>query len=176
MNTNRMEIRLANNSDAECIALLGRITFTETFGHLFRDHNDLLEYYQRTFSVEKIKKGLKTPNNFFWLALVDDLPVGYAKLKLNVKTVFSSSENTCQLQKIYVLRDFQYMKIGLELQNRMLDKAKEKGFEEIWLSVLHTNDRAIGFYKKSGFQNIGNHYFQIGKENFEFMVMSKSLA
>ena len=176
MYPNKIEIRLANNADAECIALLGRITFTETFGHLFRDQHDLLEYYNRTFSVEKIRKGLSNPNNVFWVALVDDLPVGYAKLKLKAKLEFIESENVCQLQKIYVLRDFLSMKIGFELQNRMLGKAREKGFDEIWLSVLQSNDRAVNFYKKNGFQKIGNHRYQIGKEQFEFMAMSKKLT
>ena len=31
-----IEIRLAKEEDAQFIALLGRVTFTETFGHLFR--------------------------------------------------------------------------------------------------------------------------------------------
>ena len=30
---NTIEIRLAKKEDAQCIALLGRITFTEAFGH-----------------------------------------------------------------------------------------------------------------------------------------------
>lgn len=45
----------------------------------------------------------------------------------------------------------------------------------MWLSVLHSNERAINFYKNSGFGQIGNHDFQIGKENFEFIAMSKKL-
>ena len=34
---NTIEIRLAKKEDARFIALLGRTTFTETFGHFFRD-------------------------------------------------------------------------------------------------------------------------------------------
>ena len=171
-----IEIRIANNSDAEYIALLGRITFTETFGHFFRNKTDLLDYYNRTFSVEKIKSGLKNPSNVFWIAFVDELPVGYAKLKLNSKSKFIQSENICQLQKIYVLHDFLSMKIGLQLQNRLIDKAREKQFEKIWLSALESNKRAINFYKKNGFEDIGTHDFQIGSEHFEFIVMSRSLS
>jgi len=33
----KIEIRRAKKEDAGFIALLGRVTFTETFGHLFRD-------------------------------------------------------------------------------------------------------------------------------------------
>ena len=35
----QLSIREANVKDAAHIALLGRITFTETFGHLFRYHH-----------------------------------------------------------------------------------------------------------------------------------------
>ncbi|WP_242086540.1 GNAT family N-acetyltransferase [Aestuariivivens sediminis] len=172
---NNIEIRLATKKDAQFIALLGRITFTETFGHFFRDEQDLLNYYNSTFSVEKIENGIEKSNNVFCIAFANRLPVGYAKLKLNSKSEFIDTENTCQLQKIYVLKDFLSKKIGFELQNLLLKKAKELEFTEIWLSVLNSNERAISFYKKSGFEKIGNHYFQIGKENFEFSALKKKI-
>ena len=174
MNT-KTEIRKANKNDAEYIALLGRVTFTETFGHLYRDPQDLLNYYDLTFSVDKIEKSLDKPDNVFWIAFVNRLPVGYAKLKLNSGSEFINSDSVCQLQKIYVLKDFLSTGIGYKLQEQLLDKAKELKFEQIWLSVLNDNERAIRFYEKNGFRGIGNHDFQIGKEHFEFIAMGKEL-
>ena len=170
-----IEIRLARKEDAQFIALLGRTTFTETFGHFFRDQQDLIHYYNSTFSVQKIEAGIEKPNNLFWIAFANRLPVGYAKLKLHSNSEFLDSKEVCQLQKIYVLKDFLSMKVGLELQRSLLEKAKELRFTEIWLSVLNSNDRAIDFYKKSGFEEVGNHDFQIGKENFEFVAMGRQL-
>ena len=172
---NDLEIRLARKEDAQFIALLGRTTFTETFGHFFRDQKDLIDYYNSTFSVQKIEEGIEKPNNLFWIAFANRLPVGYAKLKLHSKSRYVDSKGVCQLQKIYVLKDFLSMKIGLELQGSLLEKAKGLNFRNIWLSVLHSNERAIRFYKKSGFEEIGNHDFQIGQENFEFIAMNKKL-
>ena len=172
---NAIEIRLARKEDAPSIALLGRTTFTETFGHFFRDPQDLIDYYNSTFSVHKIEGGIEKPNNLFWIAFANRLPVGYAKLKLHSKSEFVDSKEVCQLQKIYVLKDFLSMKVGLALQRSLLEKARELRFSEIWLSVLNSNERAIGFYKRSGFEEIGNHDFQIGKENFEFVAMGRQL-
>jgi diamine N-acetyltransferase len=172
---NTIEIREAKIDDAEFIALLGRVTFTETFGHLFRNRNELLDYYNKTFSIKKIKNSLNKSNTHYWIAFVNELPVGYSKLKLNSQSEFIAQKNTSQLQKIYVLKDFLSMKIGLELQNKLINKAKNKQSDFIWLSVLHSNKRAINFYTKNGFVEIGNHNFQIGIENFEFIVMSKKL-
>ena len=172
---NTFEIRLAKKEDAPFIALLGRTTFTETFGHFFRDQQDLIDYYNRTFSVQKIEEGIEKADNVFWIAFANRLPVGYAKLKLNSRSDFVESQHVCQLQKIYVLKDFLSMKIGCGLQDALLKKAKELNFDQMWLSVLHSNERAINFYKKGGFETIGNHDFQIGKENFEFVAMGKTL-
>ena len=170
-----IEIRLAKKEDAPFIALLGRTTFTETFGHFFRDQQDLIDYYNVTFSVQKIEAGIEKPNNVFWIAFVNRLPVGYAKLKLHSNSEFVESKDVCQLQKIYVLKDFLSMKIGFRLQDLLLKKAKELNFNNVWLSVLHSNERAINFYRKGGFEKIGNHDFQIGKENFEFVAMGRQL-
>lgn len=172
---NVIEIRLANKNDAQFIALLGRVTFTETFDHLYRDKQDLLNYYDRTFSVKKIETSITKSNNVYWIAFVNNLPVGYAKLKLHSKSEFIDSENTCQLQKIYVLKDFLSMKIGYQLQDLLLKKAEELNFNKIWLSVLVSNNRAIDFYKRNGFKTIGSHNFQIGKEIFDFIAMAKKL-
>ncbi|MDL5512487.1 GNAT family N-acetyltransferase [Arenibacter sp. M-2] len=172
---NKIEIRLANKKDAKSIALLGRTTFSETFAHYFKHKQDLLDYLNTTFSVDKIEKSIEKPNNQFWLASVNRLPVGYAKLKLNSQSEFILSKPVCQLQKIYVLKDFLSMRIGSKLQRDLLKKAKQLGFKNIWLSVFQENTRAIHFYNKSGFEKIGEHDFQIGKENFRFFVMKKQL-
>jgi|GEM_PF-708870 len=160
---NTIEIRLAEKQDAQFIALLGRTTFTETFGHFFRDQKDLIDYYNLTFSVQKIEDGIKKPNNLFWIAFVNRLPVGYAKLKLNSSSEFIESKEVCQLQKIYVLKDFLSMKIGFELQDRLLKKAKALNFNKIWLSVLNSNERAINFYKKRGLKKSVITIFKLEK-------------
>ena len=170
-----IQIRRAEPQDAQIISLLGRITFAETFGHLFRDQNDLQEYFERTFSVAKIRSGFINSNNLFWIATSNELPVGYAKLKLNSPSDFIDVQDVSQLQKIYVLKEFLAQKVGLKLQGEMLKAAKASGSTKIWLSVLQENKRAIRFYLKNDFQKIGEHDFQIGKESFHFHVMSKGL-
>lgn len=177
MLTKDLKIKVATTENAEAIALLARITFGETFGHLFRDKNDLLAYYRKTFSVQKIRKSIQKENNIFWIAFIDeiDFPVGYAKLKLHSKSDFLTNEKQSQLQKIYVLKDFLSKKVGISLQNEVMKKAGLVS-DTIWLSVLESNERAINFYTKTDFKPIGNHDFSIGKEDFQFIAMAKQLT
>lgn len=170
-----VQIRKAVLEDIPVIALLARITFSETFGHYFRDPNDLQEYLERTFSVQKLQSSFSKKNNVFWIATANELPVGYAKLKLNQPLELLKDESAVQLQKIYVLKDFLSQKIGLKLQDEMLKEAINGDNTYVWLSVLKQNERAIRFYLKNDFTKIGSHDFQIGKESFEFNIMSKEL-
>lgn len=170
-------IRKAGPGDAEYVALLARVTFTETFGTLFRDPQDLLDYYEKTFSVSKLRESISKENNVFWIALVDELPVGYAKMKKYSPTAQSSGlTKESQLQKIYVLKDYLSKKIGQKLQEVLIAECRAIGSERVWLSVLVSNQRAIGFYNKHGFVAFGDQTFSIGKETFEFITMSKDLA
>ena len=169
------EIRLAKTEDAESIAELGSVTFTQAFGHIFSDPKDLTRYLEATFAVEKIQQSLQKENNVYWIAFVDQLPVGYAKLKVKSPCSFIPSENISQLQKIYVLQDYLSMKIGKRLQDFLLEWARRSGSESIWLSVYRENHRAIAFYERNNFKTIGQHQFRIGKETFDFIAMAKTL-
>ena len=166
-------IRKAKVEDAEFIALLARITFTETFGHYFRNNQDLLDYYDKTFSVSKIRESIGKENNVFWISFFNELPVVYAKLKKFLSSDFINSDKVSQLQKIYILKDFISKKIGYKMQSEMFKEVINIGNKYIWLSVLESNKRAISFYAKNGFAEIGNHSFEIGQENFSFIAMKK---
>lgn len=174
---NSIEIRKATIQDAAFIALLGRITFDDTFGKLFTYRSEFLEYLDRTFSVEKIASSLQKEQNTFWIALHNKLPVGYAKLKLlSSITDEGNTEGTSQLQKIYVLRDYQSLKIGAKLLEQVIQRAHSNDTKTLWLVVLSTNTKALNFYRKYHFNFHKKHIFSIGSNTFEFDMMIKKIA
>lgn len=166
------DIRPANPSDAASIALLGRITFTETFGLLFKDRaRDLRDYLDATFGVAKIERSLAKPENAWWLAFRDRLPVGYAKLKFPSPP----GQDAAQLQKIYVLHEFLDAGIGRDLLLPVMQYATARA-SVLWLDVLRENARAIRFYERFGFGISGEDTFRIGAQSFLFHRMSRSVA
>lgn len=168
-----LQIRRAEPSDAEIVSLLGRITFAETFGYLFTEHGgDLRAYLDHTFSVAKIRASIGEEENRYWLSLVDDLPVGYAKLKHPSPTQLLPSENPAQLQKIYVLREFVALGIGKRFLDTLVSDVSARGIDALWLDVLKENHRAIAFYLKYGFVPIGDDTYTIGAQTFQFHLMA----
>lgn len=170
-----LEIRKANIEDAVFIALLGRITYTESHGKYIKNPADLQDYYNKQFTVAKIVEEIEHKNNIFWIAFYDDLPVGYAKLSLNNNHKDIPKKNSCRLEKIYVLNDFIGMQIGSKLKNILIEKAVGLNFNNIWLATYIKNEKAQNFYKKSGFQQVGFIDFMVGDVNYENFLFSKNL-
>ncbi len=166
-----IQVRKATTKDARCIALLGRVTFAETFAEYFRDKQDLFDYHERTFCVDKIATSLEKENNRYWIAFWNELPVGYAKLKVSSPTEFITTEEVSQLQKIYVLKEFLNKNVGKLMMSELMMSFNASNKSHIWLSVLKTNEKAIKFYYKNKFEQVGEHLFQIGKEVFDFYVL-----
>lgn len=168
-----IQIRTATTDDAQHIALLARVTFTETFSEYFRDPQDVFDYFERTFNVAKIRTSIENPNNKFWIAFWNELPIGYAKLKVHSPTDFIDSTAVSQLQKIYVLKEFLDKKAGKALMDELMASFENSDQQYIWLSVLNANERALQFYAKNGYSKVGEHQFSIGKEDFNFFALSK---
>lgn len=170
-----IKIRPAIDTDAANIALLGKMTFKESFGHLFDNNGDLKNYLSKTFSNEKIRSGLAKEKNKFFIAFKDNQPAGYAKLKLDSPSIFVNDNHISQLQKIYVLKEFLGLKIGKQLQSAVFEEANVSGAKKIWLSVWIGNQRAINFYRKGNWEDLGQHTFAIGSHKFDFLAMIKDL-
>ena len=175
---NEIEIRKATTQDATSIALLGRITFDDTFGQLFTYRSEFLDYLDRTFSVDKIHSSIEKKNNTFWIAFHNKLPVGYAKLKnhspIDKKDI--ALQEQAQLQKIYVLRDYQSLKIGAKLLENVIHETTLNNTSYLWLVALSTNIKALKFYNNHNFKFYKKHHFSIGSNDFEFDLMIKKMT
>lgn len=169
-------IRRATLEDIKDISFLGKKTFDQSFGHLFVDRKDLINYLDTTFSHKKIRNSIGKPHNVYWLVVDQESAIGYAKLQLNSPSKFIKNRNVCKLQKIYMLKGTSSKGIGGKLQQMIFDKAVKEGYEYLWLSVLKENERAIAFYNRNEYQIVGEHPFTIGKQEFDFWVMCKDLS
>ncbi len=170
-----MTIRPVTESDLPALALLGRVTFRDTFAEYFHDPLNLAHYLKGTFSVDKLRGSLGRPINAYWLAWIDELPVGYCKVKFPSAHPAVEGEPQAQLQKIYVLRDFIQDGVGKELLRVGTEHARASGAENLWLMVAQFNHRAIGFYERMGYTKTAEDTWAIGPQTFDFWVMEKEV-
>jgi diamine N-acetyltransferase len=158
-------IRRATTADAKYIALIGRISFADTFRAIFESQDNLMQYLDQTYQVEKIKNSIAhEAKNLYWLALKDDLPIGFMKIK-------KENSDSWQLQKIYLLHHFLGLKIGQKILQIAHNELIANNIKSLWLMVEDRNERAISFYEKIGFDKKTKEIFTIGEQTFHFEKM-----
>ncbi len=167
-------IRYASAEDAEIIADLSRQTFSETFGFLNTKEN-MNKFMTEQFSREMLINEVSEPDNIFIVALSDETPVGYAKLKTNSTLPELGNKGAIEISRIYVLNSSLGAGIGPELMRKCVFIAKEMKCEVIWLGVWEKNPRAIAFYTKWGFEKFTEHTFNLGDDMQVDWVMKKEL-
>lgn len=170
-----IKIKKVSIVDTEVLALLGRITWSESHGHYVEDKNDVLKYLNDNFSVSKTAQNINNPNQMFYIIYADDLPVGYAKLVVNASNESITSQNNCQLERIFILNDFIPLKIGQQLLTFVEEQAKKLQLDTMWLTVYIKNKRAIRFYERNDFINAGEKKFLVNGKEYENIVFSKKI-
>lgn len=170
------EIKLVriNETNLNELQNLSRQTFFDTYGWGNTAENMQI-YLNRCFSKEKLEYELKNPNSEFFFAKLDGVVVGYLKLNYgNAQTEFQE-ENGMEVERIYVVKEYQGKKIGRLLIQKAIDLGIERQMEYLWLGVWERNPKAISFYEKSGFSHIGEHTFMLGTDKQTDFVFKKNL-
>jgi ribosomal protein S18 acetylase RimI-like enzyme len=158
-----VQIKPAGPADAETIAQLSITTFRETYG-AFTSAENMDIYAAEHFTHDRARQELSEPGFRFYLACLDDKPVGFVKLRSDRKPKGIDALRSMEIQRIYVLQEYQGASIGKELMQLAKQIAREGGYQVLWLQVWQKNERAIRFYQKSGFVIYETTTFIFGEE------------
>jgi len=150
-------------SDLDQIVQIAKSTFIDAF-EADNDDEDFQTYIASTFSRSKLTEAIENPFTTFYFVYAKDNLVGYFKLNENDAQTDLRDEDSLELERIYVVPEFQGKSIG----NRMLQQVKILGSQTrktfLWLGVWEHNKEAIKFYEKNGFSKFGMHPYYIGKD------------
>lgn len=102
--------------------------------------------------------------------------IGYAQLLWGEAPDFISSGNPGEIQRLYVGDDWHGKGVAQGLMDACMDEMRKRGSDIVWLGVWERNPRAVAFYKKRGFIEVGEHVFSFGGEPQRDIVMARSIA
>ncbi len=139
----------------------------ETFINAFEKENDPVDfknYMDSAFSRDNIKAQLLNANSTFYFSYYNNVHVGY--FKLNVKDAQNEQfeKPSMELERIYVLENFQGKQIGKQILLKIIKIAQEKKVSFLWLGVWQKNTAAIRFYERYGFKKFGEHPYYLGND------------
>jgi len=169
-----MNIRYGIIDDAKMLSELGAKTFYDSFA---RDNTpeNIAIYLKKSFSIDIQKTELSNPEIVFLIAEMEGIPIGYVKLNLNHDHDSQIDPKAMELERIYAEQEYIGKGVGKELMQACRNEAKQRGCDRIWLGVWEKNPRAIGFYKKWGFKEVGTHLFMLGNDPQKDFILELEL-
>ena len=150
------------------------VTFNETFKHHNSPEN-MAAFLERAFNLNQLEKELSNRSSQFFFIYFNDEVAGYLKININDAQSEEMGDESLEIERIYIKKEFQKHGLGKYLLNKAIELAMECNKQKIWLGVWENNENAIGFYKKMGFVQTGTHSFYMGDDEQTDFIMTKTL-
>lgn len=163
-----------NSGDVKELGKISRQTYLDAFSGENSPEN-MRAYLDSSLSEEKLLEELKEPKSEFYFAEMNHKTIGYFKINFGDAQTDLLDPNAMELERIYVVKEFQGKKIGQELLNKALEIAKKNQMDYLWLGVWEKNQGAIRFYERNGFSVTGSHPFRMGDEIQTDLIMKLPL-
>jgi diamine N-acetyltransferase len=170
-----MNIRYGTTADAKILSELGTRTFYDTFAKDNTQEN-MDAYLKKSFSPEIQFNELSQPDVVFLIVEIEGIPIGYAQLILNSEDEAIKRIKPLEIRRIYASQEYLGKGVGKELMRATISEARQRGYECVWLGVWEKNQRAIDFYEKWGFREVGTHIFSVGNDPQKDFVMELELT
>lgn len=153
-------LREATLEDVAALTGLMRGTFRDTFRHY--PPEELEAYLAESYSEVLTRQTLLLPTRRTWVLERAGELVGYAvagECDLPHREVTPSSG---QLHRLYVRRDLQGSGHAKKLMATGLAWLAEEGRSPLFIGVWEGNARALAFYRRYGFEPIGEYPYPVG--------------
>jgi GNAT superfamily N-acetyltransferase len=170
-----VHIRPGTIHDAAALAAFAARTFAETF-EADNSAADMQAHLGQAYGVAQQAAELASPAIMTLLAEADDRLVAYAQVRRGPAPPCVGVPDAIELHRFYVDAPAQGTGVAQRLMAAVRDAARTAGARHLWLGVWEHNTRAIRFYAKCGFVDVGSHDFVLGTERQTDRVMVAPVA
>jgi ribosomal protein S18 acetylase RimI-like enzyme len=171
----QIPIRPATTADAAALAAFGERTFREAFGADNRPE-DVEAYVSATYSAERQGAEIDDPARVTLVAELDGVLAAYAQLRAGEAAPGCvTGPAPMELLRFYVDRPWHGQGVAHAMMDAVVAAAGARGARTLWLGVWERNPRAIAFYGKRGFRDMGCQPFKLGGDDQTDRVMARPL-
>ena len=170
-------LRQADASDARILSQIGAATFLESFVEVI-DGEAIINHCEQQHSVAAYEKYLRDTCARAWIAEYAEtgVPIGYALNCAPELDEVAPIDDDIELKRIYVFSRFHACGAGKALMEASIAHAKAQSAPRLLLGTYEANHRAVAFYKKCGFAQIGTRRFFVGGVWYDDIIMGLDLT
>lgn len=166
----RMQIRPACVADASALAELAARTFLDTFAAV-NTAEDMAAHVSRYYGTAQQAAEIASPDIRCLLVERGSDLIGYAQLRRGHAPDCVQAAGAIELWRFYIDRSGIGHGIAQQLMSAVFAEALAMPATALWLGVWEHNPRAIAFYRKYGFHEIGTHEFRLGNDAQTDLIM-----
>lgn len=167
-------LRLVRPDEAARLAVFAEQTFRDTYARSNTPEN-MDDYVTKCFSEGCQLKELNDPTRRIWVAELGTEWLGYYMVIEADPSAVAVSQPALEISRFYVLASQHGSRLAHTMMKHLLETARADGFKTVWLGVWEQNARAIAFYKKWIFREIGSQIFKLGSDPQRDLVLSHGL-
>ncbi|MBT8281433.1 MAG: GNAT family N-acetyltransferase [Muriicola sp.] len=164
-----------SDSDLDDLIWISRKTFKIAFAAQ-NNPEDFSHYINTALSKETLASELANPECKFYFVYLKNTLAGFFKLNDGIAQTDIFDKKALELERIYVLEDYQNLGIGKMIIDEAVKIAGDAGKTYLWLGVWEENIRAIKFYEDIGFVKFGKHPYYIGQDKQMDWLMKLELS
>ena len=168
-------LRRGGANDAQALAALAERTFRDVFGARSTPEN-MERHCARAFGPEVQARELADAGLVTMLAAESGRLVGFSQLYLSKPHACIAAARPAELHRIYVSSEWQGRGVAQSLMRNALDTAASGGSDLLWLGVWEHNPKAIAFYRKFGFEILGDQPFMLGQDRQRDLIMAVGIG
>lgn len=168
-------IRVASLADAKELAELAEQTFRDAFAEQ-NSVEDMNLHCQSNFSEGIQAKEIANTKYITLVAEDENKLVAYALLCIGKHATCVSAKSPGEIKRLYVEKAWHGKGLAQKLMSACLERMDSMKLDVAWLGVWEKNPRAISFYKKFDFHEVGEHVFSLGKDPQRDIVMACQLS
>jgi RimJ/RimL family protein N-acetyltransferase len=169
------QLRRAERTDAAVLAEFAARIFEETFGPDNRPE-DMAAHLADRFGVRQQTDEILNPEVVTILVEDGGRLIAYTQVRRHTPPDCVTGEAPVELGRFYVDRPWHGRGLAQCLMAAVRDAARELGGRTLWLAVWERNPRAIAFYEKCGFRDVGTQDFLLGADGQMDRVMVTDLV
>jgi len=166
--------REATATDSGKLSLLFKTVYIETYG-TEGVSDEFANFTAKQFSTERLETLVTERPGSLIVAEYKGNLVGAAETCPEKKCPVGNITGP-ELSKLYVLARFCGRGAGQALLHHAENALRKANHPLIWLWTLETNARAIRFYEKHAYRDIGSAAFQMERNSYINRVMVKHLG
>lgn len=161
-------VRAWRHTDLEVIRQVAWKSWDATYGS-FIPEEDRRDFHNAYYALEKLRNLYDSKVVEGCVALVNDEIVGYSK------THYNEQKREFFITSLYVLPEFQKLKLGKAMMEFGIEKARLLDLDRVWLGVMVENRSAINWYIRQGFVFVDNKPFTIGNTTIDDLIGYKPI-